>query len=441
MTIIVKSRDRVRYPAGSLYYIVTPHPGNPNSGWTGTKDFDTVLGVGDTIAYQAGPKYCRSRYTTLNWKECTHQYVGKRSGRLSPYRVETPNWWNGGPSEWRYKVETYSNGYLPRYRFTGASIPSINQEMVQDMCDEIFDNIDLNVHDSVMCYSAVLQALPMLGGVFKVNRVLRKISEHVTRRMRRKPFTTVVKDMISADFLNRFVIQTTLKDMHDVASAMDVVVSHFATAAQRNMQDWTVLESSKTISQDYGERDTGSNKIESGTGTYVFAPYTARGRTQVQYKIKSLAKLRYNTDIVSPLKVWFDALGVTKPLESAWDLLPFSFVADYFFRTGDIVDHISDQMASSDGLSGQILEQGPVWCMTNASVDMVYHADAIELTSAGNKFNAQESDSVVSDGTFERHPLPSTMLRSFWNRSNLIQSSVSTTKWRTIAQLLVQAKL
>lgn len=74
------------------------------------------------------------------------------------------------------------------------------------------------------------------------------------------------------------------------------------------------------------------------------------------------AKVRYGTlGSISPLKTWLNRVGITKPLSSLWDGLPFTFVLDYFLRVGDFIEGVENFFTDTPYLKGQVIDVGPVW--------------------------------------------------------------------------------
>jgi hypothetical protein len=65
-----------------------------------------------------------------------------------------------------------------------------------------------------------------------------------------------------------------------------------------------------------------------GEGTYCFDT-VKQGKRTVSARAGVLAQIQY----ASELAVW----GLDRPLEAGWDLIPFSFVADWFFNIGDTI--------------------------------------------------------------------------------------------------------
>jgi hypothetical protein len=397
---------------------------------------------GETITYGLGPKYSHSGITSLNWKSCLHSKTTEVSGRYGSYTGFRPAVYK----RYRYwsllqKSDGLVNDQNPHY-----GVPDIDQQLVQNCVDEIFRNIDLNCDESVMCYSAVLQAIPLVGSAVKVSSVLNKIGRDLSRSWKRKPFTTVIKSLISGDFINRFVVQTTLQDMRMVANSTNYVLKTLMTAASRNREEYTVLESSKTLSN-IERTSTGNVKIfPAGPSGTIFLPYTFTEGTDVNTKVKWIAKLRYNLDIVSPIQLWATRVGLTKPLESFWDMVPFSFVADYFFRTGDFLTHLSNEVSSQDGLRGLVCSMGKPWAMVKRSAFTEYKTEAYSRSWTASDGSvsylvAPSSHSRRETSVFTRDSLGWIDLSGFWDRGGLWDPQLSFTRGRTMGQLWLQAKL
>lgn len=437
-----KTKEGFYSPATFAHEVLKPIRGNTYPvEVTDRQGQGRVYNGGETITYATGPKYTHG-ITSLNWKTCQHSGTSKVSGRYCSYAGFQPNVY--GRYRWWDSTVTYPgslNDYTPRYR-----IPDIDPQLEQTLIDEIFANIDLNCSESVMCYSAVLQAIPLVGSAVKIGSILNAIGRDLKRSWRRKPFTTVIKSLISADFINRFVVQTTIQDMHMVANATNYVLDTIKQAIARNGEEYTVLEATKTLKD---EKESTPEYFYPPAGTPLLSqlPITVSYGTDVTMKVKWIAKLRYNTDIIDPVKLWAARVGLTKPLESFWDMVPFSFVVDYFLRTGEFLSELSNEMSSQDGLRGLVCSMGRPWKMTKAASyslvtnEALYRSRIDTMDGRETFLNVFSGRSRRETFSFTREPIYDWDQSTFWNRGGLWAPQLSSTRVRTMGQLWLQAKI
>jgi hypothetical protein len=386
---------------------------------------------GDTITYEDGPKYINYR---CNWKRCEQRSNITYTGQLCSYDITAS----------RFTRDIHWTGYFSPS--TEIRIPSLSINE-QELWDKYYSNLDLNVDEAVMAYSAVIQAVPLLGGLAKANRILNSIGRWARKSLRHRPFTEVVKQAIQADFVNRFVIQTTLQDLHMVQDSMDYVLRTIRTAHERNH----ALTAVKT---EY----TNVVSSESSSGTwYIRDPANpSDGRIVVNGEVLTshiercalfvLADVKYDTDAISPLKLWAARVGLTRPLESIWDLVPFSFVLDYFARTGDYLTHLSQELTSQEGLKGKIMSMYGSWVTGKAektvrSIGKSY-AYSLNPWMENRRVRISLAESTAKAKYFIRRPSDGvTAQSSFWDQGGMISPHLSLVRARTLAELWLQAKL
>jgi hypothetical protein len=308
------------------------------------------------------------------------------------------------------------------------------------------DQIDLNSSENVLLYSGVVQAVPLLGSVFKLNSILRQLSKKLSKEFRKKPFTTVLKSAISLDFIDRFVISPTLDDARKFQDACDYVLRVIQTARDRNAHQFALNSASTEV---VSETEGTSWRGVSGD-LFEHQVHTLRRQT-VTSKAFMLLEARYDLLAVDPIKFWAQRVGLTRPLDSVWDLVPFSFVVDYFTRAGDFIDHLSDKMSDVEGLRGRITAIHDLWGTHLCKGERISKV----IKSQGGPWVPRDA---VMEGKYIRPgvstcrntyfsrfrvPDPWTALSSLqrdesWGKLNL---SLSSTRKRTIAELIIQAKL
>jgi hypothetical protein len=312
------------------------------------------------------------------------------------------------------------------------------------------DQLDLNKGESCLIYANVIQALPFLGAATKLASVLNNAARRFGRDLRKKPFTTAVKTLISADFVDRFVISPTIDDARKFATASNYVINKLETARDRNSHPFALDAELITV---FKERESsGSDTCMSYGCGWKNVKYLSRYRTRAVDKAYVLLEATYTTDALTPLRLWANRTGFSKPLDSVWDLVPFSFVLDYFFRAGDFISALSEEMSTDAGLQGTITRVHGMWgshlyestltttCTGHTRVDGA-GAYPVNVESA-----VWKDASVTSSSIYHRFPIPRAYsylmpLQEQLNDYLSVNINLSPTRKRTLAELVIQAKL
>lgn len=389
----------------------------------------------ERITYAAGPKY--SYNGTLNWKTCTHQKGAQVSGRIATTSAIRQS--NGD-------VFTFGCD-IGNPTFASKPSSASAQQARQQAWDSYWQSLDLNCRNRVLAYSAVAQMVPMLGAALKVSSTLNRIGKWA-RRLRDKPFIEVVKSAISADFIDRFVVKPTIADMNMLRDAHCYVVRVLETAHTRNAMPYQFTgKGFSGGSMQTSEQTAASYRWSSTYQTRVSCRGTCFGG--VESTLHVLSKVYYDVHTVKPLKLWLARTGLSTPLDAAWDLIPFSFVADYFLRIGDLIERVSTDATSQDGLRGQVSKIYGSW-FTEKVGQWTTYKPVGEITyyrpSAMNSFfrslNTTYGTQTFTKGfTFSRFPAPLLGESRFWDNPLLNANGLSSTQKRTLAELAIQLVL
>lgn len=372
----------------------------------------------DTITYQQGPAKIDGR---SNWKQCYHSWV-KAPDLL---RWSGLIWGKNYSYEWAARAATPAASAVPSL----DSLPSL-----KDLMANFYDQVDLNCSDAVLLYSGILQAVPLVGGALKGVSLLNNAARKLSRSFRKQPFTTVVKSLISADFIDRFVVSPTIDDMRKFADATDYVVRVMNTAATRNAELATAFESKLTNVTKRSSTTWSGNQGASSWQIRTDNESTASGT------LKVLAKVTYDQSAISPIKLWAARVGLTRPLDSVWDLVPFSFVIDYFTRAGDFISHVSDSMSDQAGLRGSVGHVYGAWLMTKCEAICTSHVLRWTPQSHMTPLGRPGEKVSASAGNFSRREISLLSEPSFWDGGGFVSPSLSTTRLRTLLELIIQAK-
>jgi hypothetical protein len=316
----------------------------------------------------------------------------------------------------------------------------------QSTLQAVLDQVDLNSTENVLLYSGIVQAVPLLGSVFKLNSILRQLSKKLSKGLRKKPFTTVLKTAISLDFIDRFVISPTLDDARKFQDACDYVLRVIQTARDRNAHRFALKSSSTEVVS-----ESESTSWRGVSGDLFEHKVLTKCRQTVTSKAFMLLEARYDLLAIDPIKFWAQRVGLTRPLDSVWDLVPFSFIVDYFTRAGDFIDHLSDKMSDVEGLRGRITAIHDLWgtllCKGERTSEVVKSQGGpwVPRDARMEGKYIRPGKSTCRNTYFSRFrvPDPWSALSSLqrdenWGKLNL---SLSSTRKRTIAELIIQAKL
>lgn len=382
----------------------------------------------NSIRYQSLPKYSDDR---LTWKQCVHRRLSTVSGSL----------FSGSYTNLRNPGTTKISCDYPVY--TSPDLPSGNPRPVDptDLFDAFYDSLDLNCRKSALTYSGIVQMVPLLGTTLRVNSVLRRLAKRLTRDLRRKPFSTVIRSAISLDFIDRFVIKPTLDDMHTVQTAMDYTINTIneAWARSGSVVPYKVeVDNSSLISDDsFDMRNVFSTGVR------------ARGRTKKSVisrsELHALAKVYYKPEEIRPIQLWATRCGLTKPLGSIWDLIPFSFVTDYFFRTGEFIDGLENLVTDQDALKGRLASLHSLWLTEKVGRRTEWICESATLSGwYVQNLKLVRGTARLEDIVFQRRPcsLSDYSQAGFWDEKwAKFAPSLSMTRKRTLVELFLQKKL
>lgn len=378
----------------------------------------------NTIKYSEGPK---TRDGHCIWKSCEHRFGDQfKSGALAlqrNYRGDVGRFYANPPLRASYPD------------LSGLSMPSVSS-----VYSDIWNQLDLNCHNSVLLYSGILQAIPLLGGCFRFVSIMNKLGKKITKGMRKQPFTTVLKSAISLDFIDRFVVSPTIDDARMFINAHNYVLNVMNTAYERSGQ--------LPVRYHMSQKDVRSKTSE----TYSFVDTWGAGFRRVYFNgretleagyrtdVYVLASAAYNTAAIDPLKLWATRCGVLNPLDSAWDLLPFSFVVDYFSRAGEFISGAGARFTDQDALRGRLQKvYGSWYTQSTFQRDLFIAGSATTYSSESPIISFTPGTASAERGLFVRAPF--NQLTESESPDGFFRFDLSSTRMRTLGELLIQAKL
>lgn len=391
------------------------------------------------ITYPSGPRLPNGNWP---WRECVHRQT---------------NYWNGkyffDGSFVNRSIDGTGTVSVIRRKSTGNYSPDplgSDPGWNPSVCHGIMNQLDLNKGESCLMYANVIQALPFLGAATKLTSILNNAARRFGKDLRKKPFTTAVKALISADFVDRFVISPTIDDARRFATATNFVANKLATVERRNSHAFALDAELTTVFKER-ESNESSDATSYGCG-WENVTFNNRFQTRSVDKAFVLLEATYSTDALTPFRLWANRTGFSRPLDSAWDLVPFSFVLDYFFRAGDFISGLSDEMSSDSGLRGTITRVHGMWgshlyeSTVTTKCTGYRRVDGIGMYPV-NVWNKLKTDvSVTSTSVYRRFPVPNPYAYLIPLEEKLsdyltVNLDLSPTRKRTLAELVIQAKL
>lgn len=399
--------------------------------WARTNIHRLNQSTSERIEYADGPKYVDFH---SNWKRCSHIKTNTLSGtavRLLARDTRFPHW-------------NLTEQYCPinsAVVLKPEKISGVNNHVTNTAVALLQDKFDLNCKDRVMGYSYALDLIPLLGPFFKASSVLNRIGRWAAKRgraYRKRPFTMVVTDAMRADLINRFVIQTTIADTRQILTVYERCQRAWEQAHMRN-QGWTTLSAEATTSKitetgKAGYRPTWSARY------WPRLEWGFNREVGVTSKVFAVLRLEYDIAKADPVRWVAQALGITTPLESVWDKIPFSFVCDYFFRVGELIETVSHMDSSQDGLRGKVCDIAQVWA-TSKAFDRYS-----TVKNSGRAYDYARYMSIeqlsfdrchYQSSIFYRGPIDMSDSSGFWDKGGLWNPRLSSTRKRTLLEMVL----
>jgi hypothetical protein len=404
-----------------------------------TSSYTTRNTGSERITYDSGRRLPNGRWP---WKTCEHVSTDVLDPIVASFSYD----YSYGYGQDKKNTKGYTGVYLMRGSPASAAP---NGEFDSQTVRDLLNQVDLNTSDSVLLYSGILQAVPLLGGALKFSSILNRAARELSKSFRKKPFTTVLKTLISADFIDRFVISPTIDDARKFADATNYVLRVIQTARERSTSRFALSSASRvTHSSSKGTTSLGV----SGDLPNVYVEWNRTSYTTS--KAFMLLEAKYDIGALDPIKFWAQRVGLTRPLDSVWDLVPFSFVVDYFTRAGDFISRLSDEMSRVEGLTGTITRIHDMWCSlenTSSYTERATGHGGFGPNWSNPYFRLDSQiyeplQAVSRNSVYTRYRIPNpwlylSSLSETLNEYLTVNTKLSATRKRTIAELVIQAKL
>jgi hypothetical protein len=397
--------------------------------WYRTNTNRFTQSVSERIEYADGPKYVDFH---SNWKRCSHIKTNVLGGTAATMQVLDTR------TGYRNATEQFSP-INDKKVLIPEQISGVNNHVTNTAVALLQDKFDLNCQDRVMGYSYALDLIPWLGPFLKASSVLNRIGKWAAKRgraYRKRPFTMVVTDAMRADLINRFVIQTTIADTRQILTVYERCQRAWEQAHMRN-QGWTTLTAQATTSKITETGTTGYKPVWSNY-SWPFLEWGFNREVGVTSKVYAVLRLEYDIAKADPVRWIAQALGITTPLESVWDKIPFSFVCDYFFRVGDLIERVSHLDSSQDGLYGKVCDIAQVWATSRAFDQYITIENSGKLRPYPTYMAVERLKFGVcryQSSLFYRNSIDMSDSSGFWDKGGFWNPRLSSTRKRTLLEM------
>jgi hypothetical protein len=166
-------------------------------------------------------------------------------------------------------------------------------------------------------FKSILKLLTRGRPVAKFSRFLRKLR----REMILKDYWDATKGAAALHLTNEFAIKPFVRDMGTIISQCGIL----AQEAQQKFADAGRETNTRYYSELLYSNRTGTSSYETYVGTVESTNFNACMEYQYNYKLRS--------SLAAFTQYW----GLLNSPTAMWELMPFSFVVDYFLNIGDSI--------------------------------------------------------------------------------------------------------
>lgn len=272
------------------------------------------------IVYGEGAPYDRTGAT--NWKPCTHTWQAARNP--TPFVYDA--WHTSYPNTTRTRnYAYYPEGYEAFRQMAASAIRQVKRPTAAEMLHAAQYAMEGRLNQTLLPITDLVQLVRKVDGLGSIDALFTSI----LAPFRAKPatFGDLVKKVSGADLARKFGFQTLWKTITDSLQVGKVVDNHLRrlkriqNSQQRNFKV-SVLSNVKTAE---GTANVGSYHQNNSV---ITADYEAGALCQTSIHFRT--SVRYDTSDALRTRLAWDALGLSNIFSTAWDLMPLSFVIDWF---------------------------------------------------------------------------------------------------------------
>lgn len=244
------------------------------------------------------------------------------------YEFEKDQWSTScDPDQWTtynrtlVRANHYSTFYFTNGRVDLPVVPDYDTaDLVNQAVSKAWSNVDVSDIQGLVCVAESHKTMYSFISIMKrLIKILIKIKRLDGKGLARE-FSA--KELSDRYMELRYAIRPLMYDARGITKAL-------ANEAQRD-HDRITFRGTKS----YSDADTSSSTsvvaMNDNAGTWSYEKTIMKKWSRnVQVRAGILTQL----EELSALNIW----GLTQPIESAWELVPFSFIVDWFFNVGDVL--------------------------------------------------------------------------------------------------------
>lgn len=376
---------KTKTEGGSESVVVSKFDGSPVSSAANTTN---------TITYEEGPAHLRDGAT--NWKACNHYWALNPNRGFVSGRV-----WNSQDSRPPYGAVWYLPGNTQYFQQKAQSATSrLKPKTDSEMLHEATYVMEGRLNQTLLPITDLIQLVRKVDGLGSGDALLTSLLAPF--RTKPKNLSELIKKAAGADLARKFGVQTLWKTMTDALKQGAVVDNHLRRLER--------IQNSQQRNFKVSVLDRWSG--ESGTADFGGSPW-GHVLVRADYQVGSLAEtsihfrtsVRYDTSDALRTRLVWDSLGLSNIFSTAWDLMPLSFVVDWFVKVQEFANRLDSYYFHTVPLE-RMTELQDVWVTSTVKGFVKFN----NFTARPRyQFRASIDDSSVEinleTGRFVRHPV------------------------------------
>lgn len=385
------------------------------------------------IQYDAGPPH--NADGSARWKSCIHDWSLGCAGVVN---VRETNRYSGQYDDYAHLlpsgVQILKSRYLDEWR--NNPLPSSSSIMggCEDAMSQRLETTALPITDLAQMSRSVTSNRGLTGDL------TRAFVDLFSRKP--KSLGDLVKKVSSAHLAWKFGIVPLTQTLLSLISATNRVDKHLEKlrAINESQQlNFTVTMIPSDTSRILSESAVYAHSSQSNA--QVRCRQTLKTRTTIKAHFRT--SVRYDTSDALRTRLLWDACGVTNIVGTVWDLVPWSFVIDWFFSVSDFCAQLDKYYFQAVPLE-RMGELRDVWYTATRSTKLV--SDKFVATNAGISWRSVSlrgapNECYISSGQFIRSPIDNPTLRTFLGGISVRGTSLTTSQKVTGLELMLQRAL
>lgn len=379
----------------------------------------------DKIDYEDGPQHINGH---VKWKRCVHQGIQEIEGAC---RIS--NWWVGNYSakkRWNMRnlaggtsSSSFRNGFMAQV----AKVPPVD---LTDLKEKFRTQLSGNLESNVLPITDLYQ-------LFRKGKLIKNLADQgkVFRDLfRPKNVKDLVKKASSAHLAWKFGVVPFTRDVLNVLNIAQMVDAHLQKLRAKTnsaSDSWVV-----TSTQDSSKWESTEGRVGLYSGSIYYKDSYER---YVGARLFFRARLTYNTSDAVRTSLLWDAAGFRNIASTAWDLIPWSFLIDWFVSVSDFLSELETYYFHNTPLE-KVEELRDMWITTTQKL-----VQERKLTGVSNMGSASYSGTALGGFKyirFSREPINTVDVNGMISGLGSLRTGTpSTSQGVTGLELLLQRSL